>query len=108
MDRDHGMAALVIVSRTVSATAWHIVRYEDVNGNRIDYNYTNTAYNNTNHYILAVFHLAGILVQELHFKNSIVFNFKIQNVWSAILSVELFLCFYKILDNILRTNNTIF
>jgi hypothetical protein len=35
------------IQNTVSATAWHIVRYEDVNGNRIDYNYTNTAYNNT-------------------------------------------------------------
>ena len=33
------------IQNAVSATAWHIVRYEDANGNRIDYNYTNTAYN---------------------------------------------------------------
>ncbi len=93
----------------VSATAWHIVRYEDVNGNRIDYNYTNTAYNNTNQLYISSISFSGNPTAGIAFQNSIVFNFKNSKRVERDFIGGNSSYASKILDNIeVRTNNTIF
>ena len=92
-----------------SATAWHIVRYEDVNGNRIDYNYTNTAYNNTNQLYISSISFSGNPSAGMAFQNSIEFNFKnAKRVERDFIGGNSSYA-SKILDNVeVRTNNTIF
>ncbi|OOV29135.1 hypothetical protein BXU11_04210 [Flavobacterium sp. LM5] len=60
----------------VSATAWHIVRFEDASGNRIDYNYTNVVYKATNQLYIASISFSGNPTAGIAFQNSIVFNFR--------------------------------
>ncbi|RTY65819.1 hypothetical protein EKM05_09815, partial [Flavobacterium sp. GSP27] len=93
----------------VSVTAWHIVRYEDVNGNRIDYNYMNVVYNATNQLYISSISFSGNPSAGIAFQNSIVFNFKnSQRVERDFIGGNPSYA-SKILDNIeVRTNNTIF
>lgn len=90
----------------VSATAWHIVRYEDASGNRIDYNYTNVVYNATNQLYIASISFSGNPTAGIAFQNSIVFNFRdARRVERDFINGNANYA-SKILDNVeVRTNN---
>ena len=93
----------------VSATAWHIVRYEDASGNRIDYNYTNVVYNATNQLYISSISFSGNPNAGIAFQNSIVFNFRnAQRVERDFINGNDNYA-SKILESVeVRTNNTIF
>lgn len=93
----------------VSTTAWHIVRYEDANGNRIDYNYTNVVYNATNQLYISSISFSGNPTAGIAFQNSIVFNFRnSQRVERDFINGNANYA-SKILESVeVRSNNTIF
>jgi RHS repeat-associated protein len=59
----------------VSVNAWYIVRYEDVNGNFIEYNYANVLYNNTNQLYVDTIKFSGNATAGIATQDQIKFNY---------------------------------
>lgn len=59
----------------VSVNAWYIVRYEDVNGNFIAYNYSNVVYNNTNQLYIDIIKFSGNATARIAAQDQIKFNY---------------------------------
>lgn len=59
----------------VSVNAWYIVRYEDVNGNFIEYNYSNVVYNNTNQLYIDTIKFSGNATAGIASQDQIKFNY---------------------------------
>ena len=61
---------------TVSPLAWYIVRFEDIHGNMIIYNYENITYAGTSQLYIREIRFSGNASQNIPFVNSIVFHYK--------------------------------
>ncbi|MFV5686546.1 RHS repeat-associated core domain-containing protein [Flavobacterium sp. GB2R13] len=59
-----------------STNAWFIVRFEDTNGNNIEYNYTNIVYNSTNQLYINYITFSANQVVGIASQNKIVFNYR--------------------------------
>lgn len=93
----------------VSVNAWYIVRYEDVNGNAIEYNYSNVVYNNTNQLYIDTIKFSGNAIAGIATQNQIKFNYvnakRVER--DFIKGGPIYAT--KILDNIeVKANNTLF
>ncbi|SFD47396.1 RHS repeat-associated core domain-containing protein [Flavobacterium phragmitis] len=64
------------LQNSVSLNSWHIVHYEDVNENFIDYNYKTVAYNNTNQLYIDTITFSGNNSTGIAAQNKIAFNYR--------------------------------
>ncbi|WP_264524401.1 RHS repeat-associated core domain-containing protein [Flavobacterium sp. N502536] len=60
----------------VSLNAWYIVRFEDVNGNFIDYNYKTVTYNSINQLYIDTIVFSGNTTAGIAAQNKIKFNYR--------------------------------
>lgn len=72
----YGSKGLGNLQHSVSVNSWYIVRYEDVNGNFIDYNYSNVAYNSTNQLYIDNIVFSGNTKAGIGTQNKISFFYK--------------------------------
>jgi hypothetical protein len=71
----YGSSASGTYQNATSVNAWFIVRYEDVNGNAIEYNYSNVVYNNTNQLYIDNIKFSGNATAGIATQNKIVFTY---------------------------------
>ncbi|KIA99667.1 hypothetical protein OA88_19100 [Flavobacterium sp. JRM] len=64
------------LQNSVSVNSWYIVRYEDPNGNYINYDYTAVAYNSTNQLYIDNITFSGNATTGIATQNKIVFVYK--------------------------------
>ncbi|MFH6945048.1 RHS repeat-associated core domain-containing protein [Flavobacterium sp. FlaQc-50] len=64
------------LQNSVSVNSWYIIRYEDVNGNFIDYNYSTVGYNGTNQLYINNIVFSGNTVAGIAAQDKISFFYK--------------------------------
>ena len=72
----YGSKGAGILQNSASINSWYIVRYEDVNGNFIDYNYKTVSYANTNQLYIDNITFSGNTVAGVASQNKISFTYK--------------------------------
>ncbi|MFH7012563.1 RHS repeat-associated core domain-containing protein [Flavobacterium sp. FlaQc-52] len=72
----YGSKGLGNLQNSVSVNAWYIVRFEDVNGNFIDYNYKTITYNNTNQLYIDTIVFSGNTTAGIAAQDKIGFFYK--------------------------------
>ena len=65
------------LQNSVSVNSWYIVRFEDVDGNFIDYNYKIVTYNSTNQLYIDNIIFSGNSIAGIAAQNKIVFNYEV-------------------------------
>lgn len=94
---------------SISVNAWFIVRFEDANGNSIEYNYTNVVYNGTNQLYIDNIEFSANQTAEIAPQNRIKFNYRVAKRVERDYIKGGAVYASKILDNIeVLTNNTLF
>lgn len=92
-----------------SVNAWYIVRFEDANGNNIEYNYSNVVYNGNNQLYIDNINFSGNTTAGITAQDKIIFNYRDAKRIERDFIKGVPVYATKILDNIqVQANNVLF